>query len=502
MITFTACLSLHDTIPLQSKHSNMSKERKMQSGATQQTGVLLQEYCNTYNSVSYKNKEIFPIKAYAINLQSRTDRRESILHEFTGRAEFDLCIFSAIRHERGAVGLWRSIVQIVTNAKDHSERVILICEDDHHFTSTYNADTFIQSVYSAASLGCQLLLGGIGNMGNLVPVNSNLMWVDWFWSTQFMVIYSTAFDAILRANFNEEADVADAMLSVILSNKLVFSPFISVQHDFGYSDVTNSNNLPGMVSQYFKNAESYINMYRYVIDKYDYWALCNSKATSTVRTENHGHLTPIFVHAINMPNRADRRESILAEFTGKTIFKLNIVNPIKHPIASTSLWRTFVKVVSIENNRNSDYFIFCEDDHFFTDYYSEEMLLESITEAKILNADLLSGGFSWIDRPIKVRRTLFWVRSFTGMQFIVVFKKFYSKILHSDTNESHTLDIYLSTLSDNTFVIYPYISSQREFGYSDVTAENNTEGRIRSLFKHSERKLSILSKVYLYYIHK
>ena len=69
-----------------------------------------------------------------------------------------------------------------------------------------------------------------------------------------MVVYRSAFRRILEADFGS-ADVADEFLSRVLPNKMVIFPFISVQRDFGYSDITASNNRPGEITCHFRNAE-------------------------------------------------------------------------------------------------------------------------------------------------------------------------------------------------------------------------------------------------------
>ena len=63
--------------------------------------------------------------------------------------------------------------------------------------------------------------------------------VDWFWCTQFIVVYASLYDRILSYNFDD--DTVDGVLSELASCKLVIHPFISEQKDFGYSDVTLSN---------------------------------------------------------------------------------------------------------------------------------------------------------------------------------------------------------------------------------------------------------------------
>lgn len=210
----------------------------------------------------------YHLPTYIISLPERDERRKHALREFEGKTLFDVHVFPAIKHERGAVGLWRSIVEIVAKAKKNKDDAILICEDDHTFTPAYDESCFIQNLFRAAEYGAQVLLGGIGNVRNAVPVCNDMMWIDWFWCTQFMVVYSTAYDDILNANFDEHFDVADEFLSKILSNKLVFFPFISEQHDFGYSDVTMSNNRHGTIGLYFEKTAHKLKAYQRIFNKY------------------------------------------------------------------------------------------------------------------------------------------------------------------------------------------------------------------------------------------
>ncbi len=48
--------------------------------------------------------------------------------------------------------------------------------------------------------------------------------------------------------------------------------------------------------------------------------------------------------------------------------------------------------------------------------------------------------------------------------------------------------------------MYPFISTQKEFGYSDVTNENDKTNRIEKLFDETQQKLEILNKVRNYYL--
>ena len=114
--------------------------------------------------------------------------------------------------------------------------------------------------------GAKLLSGGIGGFGQAIPVGYHRYWVDWFWSTQFIVIYSSAFDTILSYEFQED-DTADGVLSEIIYNKMVIYPFISEQKDFGYSDVTLGNmEYQGKIREFFKRANARFKMIRTIQD--------------------------------------------------------------------------------------------------------------------------------------------------------------------------------------------------------------------------------------------
>lgn len=86
------------------------------------------------------------------------------------------------------------------------------------------------------------------------------------------------------------------------------------------------------------------------------------------------------------------------------------------------------------------------------------------------------------------------------MQFSIVFNSFYKKILSTEpTGWNHVTDIYLSELSSSIFVAFPFLSIQKEFGYSDVTENNNILGHVESLFLKTYNRLFLLDKVRKYY---
>lgn len=119
-----------------------------------------------------------------------------------------------------------------------------------------------------------------------------------------------------------------------------------------------------------------------------------------------------------------------------------------------------------------------------------------LTVARSLGADLLSGGVSWMDMPVQCHGHLFWLDKFNGMQFTVIFRRFYDAILKAgDSSAGQTTDVFLSRITDNIFVTYPFIAIQKDFGYSDVTPANSETGYVEKLFKETSCELRKLDKV-------
>ncbi|MFR6382845.1 MAG: hypothetical protein ACLUOS_12235 [Odoribacter splanchnicus] len=104
-----------------------------------------------------------------------------------------------------------------------------------------------------------------------------------------------------------------------------------------------------------------------------------------------------------------------------------------------------------------------------------------------------------METAVQVSDRMFWVDKYTGNQFVVIFKKFYPVILGITDFENMTADKKISELSENKFVIFPFISLQKEFGYSDATNNNNNTGRVDYLFDTTIKKLSKIDKVRRYY---
>ena len=81
-----------------------------------------------------------------------------------------------------------------------------------------------------------------------------------------------------------------------------------------------------------------------------------------------------------------------------------------------------------------------------------------------------------------------------------MYKKFFQKILNYAFKENDTANRVISQISNNKMVLYPFISRQKEFGYSDITQNNkDNPGLITQLFQQTNAYLSAIHKVSNFY---
>lgn len=203
---------------------------------------------------------------------------------------------------------------------------------------------------------------------------------------------------------------------------------------------------------------------------------------------------------INLKERKDRKTDILKEFSNKKEFAIQIVEAVRHKSGAKGLWKTITHILNALVDPGDDIVLICQDDHQFTKSYSSHRLFAAITEARKRDADILCGGISWFNNAVQVSDNLFWLEKFSGLQFVVIFQKFFSKIFDVDLNEVEAADYQISAISENKYLISPLISVQKDYGYSDVTPKNNLTGRVTQLFKECIERINVLNKMTQHYM--
>jgi len=208
---------------------------------------------------------------------------------------------------------------------------------------------------------------------------------------------------------------------------------------------------------------------------------------------------PIHTYAINLKKRIDRKLNLVREFEDKPEFTLKFIDAIENEIGAIGLWESIVKIIRDEAPSEAPYILICEDDHIFTETYSKDFLLKQIDVAAELDADFINGGPSGFNTGFPITENLFWVEDFSGSQFLIIFKRFYPKIINAEFASEDTADHKLCNLTNKAFYIYPFVSIQQDFGYSDATSKNNGSFRIDNLYSKSLEKAKRARELFQHY---
>ncbi|RAJ76623.1 glycosyl transferase family 25 [Chitinophaga dinghuensis] len=209
----------------------------------------------------------------------------------------------------------------------------------------------------------------------------------------------------------------------------------------------------------------------------------------------------ISTYIINLPSRKERLTNVLEEFKGRSEFDITVVEAKQHTIGAYGLWMSICSIVEMAIDREDDVIIVCEDDHQFTEDYNKAYLFENIEAAYAQGCELLcggiSGGFNYV-LPVSSNRI--WVNAYWCNQFLIIYKRFFTTILYHTFDLNKKVDQTLSGLSLHKMVLFPFVSIQRYYGYSDVTAFNGENPDwAQSRFLTASRKLEELQSIYKYY---
>lgn len=434
----------------------------------------------------------FSIPTYVVNLKKRSDRKEHVIAQFEGRHEFKLNIVEAFEHSFGALGLWATIRYIMIDRVPPKADYIIICEDDVEFTEDYSSETLFEAIAEAQKFNADVLLGGVSWVENSVQISNQLFWTNYFSGLQFTVVFNKFFDTLRQARLNNYK-AADYHMANLSDDIILRYPFLAIQKDFGYSDATPKNNEKGVVDTYFTaTTENLLNQIK--VQK-----LYKSLPRCEIDDLDYDHLA-IPTYIINLPERTERLAHIKAEFAGKNEFEVQIVDACKHEIGAFGLWMSIRKVIEIAIANDDDVIIIAEDDHQFTDDYNKEFLIRNVVEANEEGACLLSGGSGKFNTAVPVTANRYWVNHLLSTQFMVVYRRFFQDILDEPFDKEIVADLTYSRITPYKMLLYPFISKQKDFGYSDITSVHNQDkGLITRMFSESEKKLKSIQTAYLKY---
>ncbi len=366
----------------------------------------------------------------------------------------------------------------------------ILCEDDHQFTEHYNYELLTQCIKEAKNNNADIICGSVSWFEDAIQISERLFWTKKFSGTQFIIIFRKFYQKILDANF-EEYDAADYRICSLSNNIYFIHPFISVQKEFGYSDATTRNDGTNRVEELFATTESNVSALKEVKRFY--------KELESNTVKNHAlfdfDTISIPAYIINLPERTERREHIINQFKGKKEFDVTIVHAVKHEIGAVGLWKSIRNVIQLAIDNEDDVIIICEDDHEFTEDYSKEFLLKNVIEAHEQGCNYLTGGTGKFDFAIPVAENRYWTNHCLSTQFIVLYRKFFQKILDEPYDDTIIADIKLSEMTSHKMILFPFVSLQHDFGYSDITSiHNEQKGLVQSMFAVSQKRLAVIQQ--------
>lgn len=411
------------------------------------------------------------IPTFAINLKKRTDRKAHIIKEFAGRNEFSLHIVEAFEHPNGTEGLWNTLQHILSHLVREEDDFIIICEDDHQFTSSYSGARLLHAIKEAGEKNADILLGGVSWFSGIVPVSPQLFWTDNFSGLQFTVIFKKFIPKITGAIL-ETHQVADHKIAALSCNKLFIYPFISIQCDFGYSDVTSKNNEEGRLAELFSGTVNRIRMLEKINTFYN-----SRKLTQSFPSYQTDHNMTIPTYVIHYAENGAPDNYIKETFSGRPEF--DIVHILSSNKSNAGSWLPIRKIIELAIKNEDDVIIICTSNHQFTAQYSAEYLIKNIIEAHQQGANYLSGGALYTDLALPVAENRFWINSCFPSEFTVLFKKFFPLILEEPFDNNTLADVLYTTITSAKMILYPFISTQKERNHENAATIYRKETGIK-----------------------
>lgn len=432
------------------------------------------------------------IPTYIINLKERTERLAHICSQFNDRPGFDLQIIEAVNHTVGAVGLWESMLSVIRLAQERNEEFILICEDDHQFTPDYSAEKLQRCISEARLRDADVLLGGIHWFNSMMGVAEDLIWVEKFTGTHFMIVYRKFFSTILAADFLLTDD-SDLKISELTDNKFVIFPFIAVQKEFGYSDIRPN----GDIKDHSVISSSEISLLIYQLENVRrYYCSLLLPTVFLDNPDSNENVLPCYI--IQTVESEERKEFIQAQFRNKPEFETFTLDIDPPELRNAHLWRSHCKAIHHAIEHGYEVIVICGDDHLFTPDYSFTDLLKHIYGAYQQDVDMLIPGSIDCGMVVPVAEGRLWVDNLLATEFIIIFRVFFETVLNyifdADKNDSYAL----SQLTKNKMVLSPSVSGRKVFiDEQSSGGADQFSVLLGQMSARNEMRLSKLSSAYV-----
>lgn len=367
-------------------------------------------------------------------------------------------------------------------AQQNSLPFFLLCSNQTNLNSKFSYTKLLTTIEFAKKKKSDILVYSATKTDSIIPTGRrSLYWTNLVLGVSCMVVFAQAYNHILSLPpYWDEAHLEfTCVLTQGLSRKMLFS----------YRMFDEGEDLEFLTRKWGKSLSN-----NHLTQNKIPSPLSFSYPPATLNYEKFS--VPVYI--INLKGRNDRLEHIKKEFQDKSEFEVNIFPACKDKCGALGLWLSIRTIVSEAKRKEEDIIIICEDDHVFTKNYSKEYLFQQISIGYSIGADYINGGIADFENAIMVSDHLFRADMLRCTQFIILYRDFYDKILSAEYNELVLPDVLLSRISNNKMLIYPFISTQKDFGYSDVTSIfNQNDGKIETMFTEAARRVENIRKLTL-----
>ncbi|MGV3761919.1 hypothetical protein [Parapedobacter sp.] len=337
--------------------------------------------------------------------------------------------------------------------RDDTE-LIIVGEDDIQFTDDYSETLLLNGINEAKRRDADLLLGGVSWFNFSVKVSSELFWIDLFNGTHFMVIFKKFFGQILEENAinNNALFTVDVKLSHLTQKKMVFHPFICTQREFGYSDVSLSNNEKGYVDKIFQFSKNRLGSLSQVADFYKQINL------PIHRVSNEDFKVSSFVFLTDSNQKNATRRSVANEFRNRNEFDLSFIETKNKPEELD--WDLFKQVIEKASKDDNDVIVVVFEHHEFAPNYNKSKFFSDIIEAHYLGASIVFGGARSFNNVVSVIDNLYWIDYVDDAPFLIIFKNIFDKIIDFSPSASEKSYFFynICNLTTHKMLLSPYIS--------------------------------------------
>ena len=183
------------------------------------------------NDILYKVQNWKSIKfpTYIMNAVSSTFFAGDFYDKLKKKPEFniksiDVCLSNLDMNR----SLWTYITESVNHAKRNDEKYMIICCTNSYFTDRYSYSFLLQKIKDAQKLKAEVLVGGLSDFRQAIPMGYQLYWIAIFKNAPFIIIYKSLYEKILSYRF-KSGDKIDDVLSLLAKYKMVIYPFICIQ---------------------------------------------------------------------------------------------------------------------------------------------------------------------------------------------------------------------------------------------------------------------------------